>query len=91
MDVKRFLNPLCHRRRKHSHTRARTLARSGPHSHAALHEHTAPDFGSLCPWMVTADWHLGSDARAIRLAPARKNCRSIARCCRHREAGLQDE
>ncbi|XP_010642845.1 chemokine-like protein TAFA-2 isoform X1 [Fukomys damarensis] len=39
--------------------------------------------------MVTADWHLGNDARAIRLAPARGSCRDLARCCRHREARLQ--
>lgn len=74
--------------RSEEETRARTHARSGPHSHA-LHEHTPPDLGSLCPRTATADWHLGSDASAIRLAPARGSCRTIARCCRHQEAGLQ--
>lgn len=39
--------------------------------------------------MLTADWHLGSDASAVRLAPARGRCRSFARCCHLREAGLQ--
>lgn len=51
--------------------------------------HTPADFRSLCPWMVPADRHLRSDARAVRLASARGSYRTIARCCRHRDARLQ--
>lgn len=39
--------------------------------------------------MVPADRHLGSDAGAVRLASARGSYRTIARCCRHRDARLQ--
>lgn len=70
-------------------THARALTHAPDLTQQPLHERTPPDSGSLCPWTGTADWHLGSDARAIRLARARGSCRSIARCCRHREAGLQ--
>lgn len=39
--------------------------------------------------MVPADRHLGSDAGAVRLASARGSYRTIARCCRPRDARLQ--
>lgn len=39
--------------------------------------------------MVPADRRLGSDAGAVSLASARGSYRTIARCCRHRDARLQ--